>query len=304
MQWGQIKTLFILCFLLLDIYLLSLVLSQKENEDLGFTVERQEQDGQTLESENISIKVELPKPLSNEEFVTIQQKTFKEEEMKLIKSMENQDVEVVKNSLIISLLKEAVAIPENATDESIEQLVFSSVYLGNEYTFEYWDKDRNTLVFFQTKEGRPIYYNQNGLILVYLNENNEMVAYTQSYLGAPERAKEERSLMKPLDAIMKLHSNNLLYPNDEITDIEIGYYSTFPLDSGRQVLAPTWKISIKDRRDRYVNAVDQYVVSINDNFIEDVLELSIENTKSIKDKEEFKKSMLDILTSKLTIKSE
>jgi regulatory protein YycI of two-component signal transduction system YycFG len=304
-QWGQIKTLFILCFLLLDIYLLSLVLKQLEKEEFGYNTEQQEQVAQTLESENISVTKDLPDPLSDEELVIMQQKTFNEEELKLIQSREDQEIEVVNNNLILSLFKKAVSIPDNANDNAIEQLVASKVYLGNEYAYGYWDKGRNILIFFQTKDGRPIYYNQNGIVLVYLSEDNEMLGYTQSYLDSPETGSDKKSLIKPYDAIMKLFDSNLLYSNDEITDVEVGYYTTYPLDSGGQVLAPTWKITIEDKgervRERFVNAIEQYVVPLNHKFIEDVLELSIENTRVIKEKEEFKKSLLDIITSKQAI---
>ncbi|WP_096272190.1 two-component system regulatory protein YycI [Paucisalibacillus globulus] len=301
MQWGQIKTLFILCFLLLDIYLLSIVLEQKENEEYGYTGDQQQQVEQTLESENITVPDELPEPLPDEELITMKQKTFNEDELKVIKSKEDQEIEVINNSSILSLVKKSEAIPENATDNDIEQLVASKVYLGNEYAFENWDKDRNILIFFQTKNDRPIYYNQNGVLFVYLNDKNEIVAYTQSFLGAPEAGSDKKSLIKPHDAIMKLINSNLLYPNNEVTEVEVGYYTTYPLDSGGQVLAPTWKISIKDSRPRFVNAIQQYVVPLNEKFVEEVIESSIENLSLLKGKEEFKRGMLDILTSKQKI---
>jgi regulatory protein YycI of two-component signal transduction system YycFG len=305
MQWGQIKTLFILCFLLLDIYLLTMVLDKHDNNELDYTADPQDQElEEKLKLENIEITDELPNSLSDEEFIIVQQKTFNKDEMGLIKSKEKQEVEVINSSFIISLLKESVAIPENASREAIEQLVTSTVYLGNEYTFGKWDEQKNVLLFFQEKKDRPVYYNQNGMLLVYLNDKNEMVGYSQSYLGEPELGKEERPIIKPINAIKKLFDNNLLLPNEKVTDMEIGYYTTLPLDSGRQVLSPTWKITINENRDRFVNAMEQYVIPVNDKFIGVVIQSSIDNLRSIKGKEEFKISMLEILTSKLPELSE
>ncbi|WP_047983477.1 two-component system regulatory protein YycI [Ornithinibacillus californiensis] len=298
MQWGQIKTLFILSFLLLDIYLLVLVIQKQEDLSLLESIAN-EQEQDFLKQEEIIIPEKLPESLPEEPLITTQQKIFSEEEIEDIKERDNQEIEVVNRNFIIALLEEAVAIPENATSEAIAQLVTSAVYLGNEYSFDHWDQDRNIIVFFQKKNERPVYYNQNGVIIAYLNANNEIVAYTQSYLGEVEASNEEKTLIKPLSAIRILYDSNLLFAKDEVTEVEIGYHTFLPLDSGRQVLVPTWKIRINDSHNRLVNAYEQKVIPVNDDFVNIVLYSSIDNVRAIKGKEEFKKKMLDTITSKL-----
>jgi regulatory protein YycI of two-component signal transduction system YycFG len=300
MQWGQIKTLFILCFLLLDIYLLFLVIQKQSNEDLPFkeTEELREQE-QELEIENIKIPDDLPESLPDEAYVTVKQKVFTEEEIEQIKSLENQDIQIVNNSFIIGKFKKTIAIPENATKEDIAKLVSSALYLGNEYELEYWDEEKNVLIFFQMENDRPVYYNQNGMIMVYLNENSEMIAYTQSFLGEPEGINDKKTIITPLKAIYTLYENRLLLSYDEVTDVQMGYHSMLPLESGTQVLVPTWKITINDSKERFVNAAQRYVVKVNDEFENSVFEMSIDNLATMKGKNEFKESMLKIIEERL-----
>ncbi|GGA70192.1 two-component system regulatory protein YycI [Ornithinibacillus halotolerans] len=295
MQWGQIKTLFILCFLLLDIYLLFLVIQKIGNEDFGPANDSgQLEDLDQLELENIKISIDLPDPLPDEVYLTIREKTFTKEEVEEIIARDNQDIEVINNSFIISMLKEKIAIPENATEEVIEQIIFSTVYLGSEYTFDYWDKERNILVFFQEKNDRPVYYHSSGIIFVYLNDDNEIDAYTQTVLGEVEPSSDKKSLISPLKAIMRLYQSNLLLPNDEVTDIKIGYYSMFP-----PVVVPTWKITIDGKQNRYVNAIERFVIPVNDGFMDDMIQKGIESTRSITKNEELHDQMIEILMAKL-----
>ncbi|GIO28245.1 two-component system regulatory protein YycI [Ornithinibacillus bavariensis] len=301
MQWGQIKTLFILCFFLLDIYLLFLVIQKQSNEDLPLkeTEELREQE-QELELENIKYPDNLPDSIPDEAYVSLKQKTFDESEVKQIESQENQEIRIVNNSFILGKFKKTIAIPENATDEDIERLISSTVYLGNEYKFEYWDEESNVLVFFQViKDDRPVYYNQNGMIMIYLNDKNEMIAYTQSLLGEPSPINDEKTLITPLKAIYTLYENRLLLSYDEATEVEMGYHSMLPLESGTQVLVPTWKITINDTKERFVNAAQRYVIKVNDDFVNSVLHMSIDNLIAIKGQDEFKESMLEILQSRL-----
>ncbi|WP_010094669.1 two-component system regulatory protein YycI [Ornithinibacillus scapharcae] len=303
MQWGQIKTLFILCFLLLDIYLLFLVLQNQGTEDLGLVQREEEKQDheQSLKSENISIPDDLPEKLPDEANISIRQKTFDKKEITSIKSMANQDVEVVNDSFIISKIKEEIPIPENATNDGIAQLVSNTVYLGKDFRFHYWDEQRNILVFSQLKNNRPVYYNQNGILLVFLNDENEIIGYIQSFLGEPEKVQEEekRPLILPITAIHRLYEANIVLPYDEVDEAEIVYHSRFPLDSGLQVLVPAWKISVNGKREHLVNAIETIIISVSEDFIDNVIELSIENTRSIKGREDFKEDMLEILTSKL-----
>ncbi|WP_047980153.1 two-component system regulatory protein YycI [Ornithinibacillus contaminans] len=300
MQWSQIKTIFILCFFLLNIYLIVIVMQKQTNEDFDSpeVVQQTEHEKRQLESENIKVTEDLPEATANESLI-VSKKTFTQEEIDLIKEAKNQDIEVVNNNFIISRFDDPPEIPAKATDEELTQIVLSQVYMGDQYSLDSWDKERNILTFFQKQNDKVVYYNQSGLIFAYLNENNEIVAYTQSVLGEPEVVNEERSLIKPFQAVYTLYENNVLFSKDEVTDVELGYQTMLPLNSGRQVLVPTWKITINNSGERFVNGIEGKVIPVNDDFVASVLEISISNTQTIIEQDEFKESMLALFLTKL-----
>ncbi|MEN2466155.1 two-component system regulatory protein YycI [Ornithinibacillus sp. FSL M8-0202] len=297
MQWGQIKSLFILSFLLLDIYLIVLVVQKQDDVSLLESTSTEEQ--AFLEIENITIPENLPESVPNESLMATEPKQFTEDEIAEITTREDQDVVVVNDRFILAYLKTPFAVPENAKEEEIEQLLASTVYLGDEYTFDSWDSDRNVMIFFQKKDTRTIYYNQNGMILAFLNDNDEIVGYMQTYLGELEVINAEESVVKPLSAIRELYNKNALFSNEEVTGFELGYHTFFPSDSGRQVLVPTWKFTINESRSRLVDAFERKVIPVNNEFVDNVIKLSIDNTLAIAGDEDFKQEMLDLMSSKL-----
>src|SRR5699024_12369246 len=117
------------------------------------------------------------------------------------------------------------------------------------------------------KAERPIYFNQNGMILVFLNDDNEMIFYTQTMLGEAEPRAEKKTLIKPIKAIETLYKANELKAGDEITKVDIGFNTRVPLENGIQVFVRIWKVSIDDEKVYFVNAIEGFVFSGDDNKI-------------------------------------
>src|SRR5699024_2059422 len=117
---------------------------------------------------------------------------------------------IVQKDLIVSEVEDPIKISKSATDEQIKEMFSKLVYFSNEYTFWNWNKEENILIFFQSKFERPVYYNQSGLVLVFLNDDNEVEFYIQSMLGDAESLAEKRELMKPMQAIETLYRANEL----------------------------------------------------------------------------------------------
>ncbi|MUK88165.1 hypothetical protein GMD78_07125 [Ornithinibacillus sp. L9] len=299
MQWGQIKTLFILCFLLLDIYLLFLFIEKEKVDNLSTLDSPELSIEETLESENITISDDLPEDQPDEAYLSVRQKQFSDEETEMLMDLDNQVSEIISRNFIVSQFEDPIPIPEDSTNEEVSQIVQSNVLFAGEYAFESWNKELNIITFFQKKNDRTIYFNQNGLLLVYLNDDNEMIAYSQSLLDEQESNNEKRSLIEPLYAIGALYNDNLLYPGEEVTEVEIGYHTMLPLDNGIQVFVPTWKVTVNENRNHYVNASESIIFSNNeDEFIEEAINRSLEKVRTIEGKTELKESMVRILLEK------
>ncbi|RYG73359.1 hypothetical protein EU245_06620 [Lentibacillus lipolyticus] len=301
MQWKQIKTLFILCFLALDVYLLFMFFDKQQESDFGYESPGSTTLEQELESENITISAEWPEKEIKESYITAGKRTFANKELDYFSALENQEVEVLDQTLILSRFKEPVSIPDNAGDDTINELIKSRILLPENYTFGSWNKSMNTLIFFQKKKDHPIYYNQNGVIIIYLNDENEMMFYTQTMLGKAESPSEEKTLIEPMDAIKVLYDGNRIWPGDEITDVKLGFHRRIPLPSGEQSFAPTWVVTVNENENFYVNALENLAIKNDEmEFLNDVISATLENIQRLPDDNDIRDYVQNHLNEKLS----
>lgn len=272
MQWGQIKTLLILSFFILDIYLFAQFMEKKEIADIAVLEQQSSSIEEQLKAESISVR-DLPKQESEETFISVKQKPFEEEELSAVKDLVKQKSFILNQFLIASKLDKPVKVKQTDSKDKITSIVEEIVYFSDEYTFWDWNRELNIIIFFQNKMDRPVYYNQNGLVLLYLNEDNEIEYYTQTMLGDAEALSESQSLIKPMQAIEKLYDANELYSGDSITNVNIGFHTRVPFESGVQVFAPIWKVNVNDEKDYFVNAIEGFIFSSDEqDFLVDVME--------------------------------
>ena len=180
LQWGQIKTLLILSFLVLDIYLLVQFTEKQAQADLSVLEYTESTIEDQLKTENITI----PK-LSNKEyketFISVEPKLIINEELKDLKNLEDQDSEVIQNKLIISKINKPLNVSKGSSKETMNNLLANLTLYPEDYLFWEWNEDTNVLVYFQQKLYRPIYYNQNGLLLLFLNDKNEVTSVKMGF---------------------------------------------------------------------------------------------------------------------------
>lgn len=299
MQWGQIKTLFILSFLILNVYLFIQFLEKQKEADLGILESEESTIEEQLENENISIK-SLPDELAKEPFISVRQKKFTEDEQKELDGFSDQKTVVIDQNVIVSLFNKPVPISKDESAETIESFVKESFIYPEAYEFWDWNKDLNILIFFQKENERPIYYNQNGMILIFLNEDDEMVFYTQTMLDDAESRQDKSSLIKPITAVEKLFNENELQYGDKVTTVNIGFHTRTPLTNGVQVFVPAWKVTVNDERDYFVNAIEGWVFSGDEiKFLEESIQLDIERIESISRPKSIKEKILELLNEKL-----
>lgn len=77
MQWGHIKTLFILSFLILNIYLLVQYVDRQQDSERPVLDESKESSmEERLESENITIQTELESDVTESNYISVSQKNL------------------------------------------------------------------------------------------------------------------------------------------------------------------------------------------------------------------------------------
>lgn len=282
MQWNQIKTLLIVSFLVLDIYLFVQFMEKKEAADIGVLEQPTTSIEEQLKDDRITYSP-LPDKEYEETFISVEQYEFNEREIKKTDFQIDQEITIVKDHFIVSKLEDRVTLNESARKKQIEQVFSQLVHHADEYAYWNWNKEENIIIFFQEKFDRSVYYNQNGVVLLFLNDQNEIDFYIQSMLGEAESLAEKQELMKPMQAIETLYRANELSYDSHINNVNIGFHTRVPFETDVQVFAPIWKVQVNDEKDYFVNAIEGFIFSTDEKeFLDEVIELVIRQIKSQK----------------------
>jgi len=302
MHWGQIKTLFIACFLILDIYLLFQFIDKQRDADLRVLESQDTSVEEQFATENIKV-ADLPDEEYNETYITVRQKVLNEDDKKDLSRLGNQKSTAVDNKFILSAFNKPVPVPEDAKHEEIGDLVKRNIIHAEEYDLWKWDKQLNVLILFQKKNDRPVYFNQNGLILVFLNNKNEMEGYTQTILSKPEKTKsDKKKLIKPIKAVETLYKSNQLNSGDEVKKADLVFYTRVPLRNGVQVFVPTWKIAVNHDKSFFVNAIEGFAIQSDETlFIKSTIQEDIDRLQRSDLNGSLKSKMLALLNQRLNI---
>lgn len=279
MQWGQIKTLLIVSFLILDVYLFIQFMEKKEEADIGILEQHTTTIEEQLKDDQITYE-QLPNEEYEETFISVKQKQFTEDELNEQRKTTKQTVTIIQNNLIVSKVEDTIIFNDSYLSDQITNAFNQLVYFSDEYTFWNWNKDENIIVFFQNKFDRPVYYNQNGLVLLFLNDENEVSFYIQTMLGDAEPLAEKRKLMRPMQAIETLYRANELHYDSHINSVNIGFHTRVPFETDVQVFAPIWKVRVNDEKDYFINAIEGFIFSTDEKeFLQEVMELTKERMK-------------------------
>ncbi|OCA82204.1 hypothetical protein A8F94_20020 [Bacillus sp. FJAT-27225] len=254
MDWSRIKTIFIITFLILDVYLVSQFMIKYNSSKYELRVETKIED--QLKAEEIEITFDMPKGSIKEQYVSARLKEFTEKEAD---SLKGQTVQINKKTTLFSSFDKPYQLDSNFEPVSLAGLIAENVLNGNEYKFWSKNEEDKTIIYLQQFENKFFYKNENGMLVFHLNDKNQVVSYEQTLLEDIKKyddVKEE--VLTPLKAIEILLQRGLLKSNSKITDAELGYSTFVPLASS-QVFAPTWRIEVNNEENLYVNAFEGQV---------------------------------------------
>lgn len=268
MDWSRTKTIFIVTFFILDLFL-GYQLYQKQSENkFEYMSESSVKIEDQLAKSNITYEElpEAPKALSH---VIGETYVFSTEDVDNLIS-DDASIKISEDDIRLHVTFEEPRATIEAETESKSLLSYHALF-HEDYVFaEHLSDKNNSLVYIQTYDGRPIYQKEdsaNGQITVHLDENNDITGFSQTYLVTTEEGKEQE-ILSAIKAINQLFNNNKLKDDDKITQIELGYYS---LIKGKvQVLAPTWFIEVNGERHYYVNAINGLIDDPNAELIQEI----------------------------------
>jgi regulatory protein YycI of two-component signal transduction system YycFG len=168
MDWNNTKTVFIITFLILNIFLGYKLIERKNESQLDVITQSTMAD---LLSEMEITYPKLPEIKATETHITAVNIPYEEKEVKKLAS--KQQIQVQEDGKLIAVLNEPFPLSNTVQPvEEIKQYISENVINGKDYMFWRSDIENNIYYFFQTFEGKPIYFNQKGMVIVHLNDKS------------------------------------------------------------------------------------------------------------------------------------
>ncbi|WP_026695844.1 two-component system regulatory protein YycI [Peribacillus kribbensis] len=259
MDWNKTKTIFIIVFLILDIFLAYQLIVKRISNEYDVLTESKFED----ELKDNGIKYDkIPQSTLNEsrtdKYIIGKSRVFKKEDLIGLK---DQKLTVNQTSLY-STFKVPYKVNDPSDKQEIEKFVNENIQFGEEYSFWTYSKKTNTITFYQSYKDKPLFNNQNAEINLYLNKQNQIYAYSQTYLSSIKEFKEKEQMMPAIKAIETLFDKGMIKEKSKIVKAEQGYYMMVPLKTSSQVLTPAWQIVLDNKKDFYVNALEGQVFQV------------------------------------------
>ncbi|MGR3766320.1 two-component system regulatory protein YycI [Rossellomorea sp. NS-SX7] len=265
MDWSKTKTIFIVVFLILNIFLLSIFIKKISEPEILADTNTQ----QSLDSYNITYPADLSsasKETINETNISAKTRKFTDEDKK---SLNNQEVRILNDNTLYSTLDEPYSLGEKLSEDELQEKLraFMAEYTidGDQYAFRNYDKENLTISYNQTYNEKPLFHNGSAEIVFELNNENEIVSYKQTMLEDIKAFGEKRRIITPLESLQILADSNQIEPDSEIVNFKPGYSTDVPI-SDYQVLTPTWRFVVEKedkKHDLYFNAFDGNMIEFS-----------------------------------------
>lgn len=256
MDWSKTKTIFIMVFLVLDIFLLYQFLEKKKTNQFESIPETSVED--QMKQEEIIIP-DLQNEQVKENILMGKRKEFSKDDSKKFK---NQELFLDEKTKLIATLKKTIIVSKDFDPDELSEFLKENIYEGQSYKFWSFDKKSNSIVYYQSYGNKIFYNNTNAKLTLMLNENREIVSYEQTFLEDIKPMNKKEEVLRPFKAIVTLYNKGYLPEKSEITDVELGYYSLLKSSTASYLLTPTWRIVV-DGKDMFVKAFDGEVIELD-----------------------------------------
>jgi regulatory protein YycI of two-component signal transduction system YycFG len=256
MDWSKIKTIFILTFLILDVYLFYQFIKIRDDNKYEFATEATFED--KLKADEIKY-VELPKTPAKEQYISAEPKIFSKEDLDKLKG---QMAYLKDATTIEAAFVKPVQLSSKFSISEVTSFLKENILYGDHYQFFSKNDKKGTITFYQQYENKEFYKDISGTVTLNISKDNRITSYEQTYLVGLDKMATNEEVLPPLNAIETLHQKGLLKAKSRITNIELGY-STLVQLAASQVLTPTWRVVVNDKEDLFVNAFEGQVINFN-----------------------------------------
>jgi regulatory protein YycI of two-component signal transduction system YycFG len=257
MDWSKIKTIFIVTFLILDVYLLYQFMNIRDANKYELITETPLEE--KLKADDIQVS-ELPKAPIKDQYLSAKPKTFTKGD---IGKLTGQTAVIEAPGTVLQVtLDKPYQLAKKFDPAEFAAFLKDNILYGDHYLYGEKSEKRGTITYYQQYDNLPLYKNISGMIIFNINEENQVVSYQQTYLEDMKNLTAEEELLQPLNAIETLHQKGLLKPKSKIK-VELGYSTLLQL-TATQVLAPTWRVIVNDDQSLFVNAFEGQIIEFTD----------------------------------------
>lgn len=152
---------------------------------------------------------------------------------------------------LASDLETGVKIDLKHPEKRLNRLVGDnrSIALGSHYRYSPQLSDRHTVVYAQQLAGRAL-NSPDGQIRFRVNNNSEVLGYTQTYLENTRILRPEATTISQQHAVTWLYKHNLIPNNSQVRWAKLAYTKLLNTGSHNQaVYIPTWIIEVRTKND-------------------------------------------------------
>lgn len=258
MDFKKIENIFLMTFMLLNIYLL---ISFLNRSDLQSASTAPDQVNLMREMEQIGIDLpNLTEEYREVYYVQADRNNLLKEN---IDQLENQAGSIAQDgSLYTSILSDPIEIEGNPDDgftaadyDVLDEFITSgAVLFGSEYAFLRYDNSENRFVYAQIVEGIPVADGTSEISLFYGSDGN-IISYQQSYAGPMTTQGSPMEIITDRQAVEILFQNNAISSNTTVRQPILSYQRTLHLED-LSMYGPMWYIPVVDAGGERVLRVD------------------------------------------------
>ncbi|MEK3937258.1 two-component system regulatory protein YycI [Sporosarcina sp. FSL W7-1349] len=256
MDWSKTKTIFIVIFSILNVFLYSLYLN-RHMESQNLQVMGKTSIEEALKMDNITHDP-LPPHQNDASYISAKAVAFDKEE---VGKLEGQSAVIVGETVLQSVLDSPETVRNAKGDYNFTDFLSKYVLNGKEYQLWEVDEEEGTALFFQQALGEPIYFSTHAMLTVYLNKDGKVISYEQRMCEEFVSYNRKKDLLSPIEAIGSLSNRGYIKPDSKVKRVTLGY-STLLTET--LVFAPTWnvRVELKDGtiENHFINAIEGKVL--------------------------------------------
>ncbi|MGM9950816.1 MAG: two-component system regulatory protein YycI [Lysinibacillus sp.] len=243
MDWSKTKSIFIVIFLILNIFLYYQYIEKYKGAELD-TLPGEAGIEEKLQKDNITYD-ELPQTTEPAVYLTAKVKSYS---LDSLPNDSNKSYRLDSDDELVVNFKTPLKLLSGKKPEALKEFVSQHVYEGSSFVLWEVDEAARTATFFQRVNDRPLYYNRKGKVKVYWNSSNEVFMYEMAMFEKIEKlkAQNQKKIVPALQILQILYNQQLLQIDDHIASMKLGYANAPQLQlTQTQVFTPTWEVHVE-----------------------------------------------------------